>query len=287
MKKLFGTMMVLVMVMVLLPGFAQAVKYEGEYSPSFSPDGKYLAYHKNSEKMHWDIVVQDVHSGEVKQITDHAGMEVDPSWSADSTQLVYAARVKGDWDIYLYDMKTGKSEILVENPGMDNAPKWSPDGKSIAFVSSRGGSPQLYLLNLADKKLTQLTLLDNGLSHPAWTADGKSIIFDQFFKNTDGKGGRSEIYQVDIANKQVQRLYGNKGSSISAKRIGDTLYVTTNVSGNWDIVKVDLKTAKETPVANEAVNEMKASIHPGSNKVSYSRFNDKGVAQVTVKSLER
>ena len=77
---------------VVIPSLAHAVKYEGEYSPDWSLDGQYFAYHKNSDQMSWDIVIKNVATGKVEQITKNDGMDVDASWSPDGSKLVFAGQ---------------------------------------------------------------------------------------------------------------------------------------------------------------------------------------------------
>lgn len=261
-------------------------QYEGEYSPKFSPDGKYVAYHKNGKDISWDVMVKNLDTNEVTQVTQTTKMEVDPAWSPGGSKLVYSSRNDNDWDIYIYNLKRKTAEPLIINPGKDNAPMFSPDGQSVVFISERSGLSQLHRLNLADNQIEQLTDTGRPISHPSFSLDGSYIIFDQYYKNADGKGGRSKIFQLDLQTKQVTQLYANTGSAMSGKRVGNYLYITTNKAGNWDIVKVDLKSKKETPVANEVVNEMKANFSFSPKKqIAYSRFDKNGVSKVVVKAL--
>ena len=269
---------------MLLPSLAHGVKYEGEYSPAWSPDGQHLAYHKNSDQMSWDIVIKNVATGQVEQITKNDGMDVDASWSPDGSKLVFASTSKGNWDIHLYDLKTKALTVLIEHQGKDISPKWSPDGKSIMFLSARNGDQQLYLMDVHSKKVEQLTDTGKNINHPSWSSDGQYIQFDQYFKYQYGEGGRSKIYQLNMADKKVSHLFSQQGSSIAAKRLGGQLYVSNNKRGNWDIYQVDLDTGKVTALTNGTTNEMKATIFKG-KKMAYSGANAAGVAEVKIEKL--
>ena len=72
---------------------------------------------------------------------------------------------------------------------------------------------------------------------------------------------------------------------MAAKRVGDQLYVTNNANGDWDIVKVDLKSGKETRLTEAGTNEMKATISLATGQIAWSAQNSEGVFEVQVKSL--
>lgn len=282
MKKQFATSLAL----ILFSTSSVAVKNAGEYSPVFSPDGKSLAYHKNSENISWDIVIRDIHSGDEKQITDTPGFEVDADWSPDGKRLVFAASDGQDWDIQMYDLQKNTLEVLVQNPGLDHSPSFSKDGKTVLFLSKRNGAKQIFGVDIHTKAVKQLSNTGKEINHPSMSADGRFLLFDQYFENAAGEGGRSKIFQLDVKTNEVSFLYEAPGSTIAAQRNGDMLYVTNNAGGNWDIVQVNLKTGESIAVAGEPVNEMKASISPDGDKMAYSLFNNDGTAKVAIKPLK-
>ena len=83
-----------------------------------------------------------------------------------------------------------------------------------------------------------LTDTEFNIFHPSWSDDGKKIIFDQFIDN------KSSIFSVEIASKKINTIYSNSASSMSAKLFGNELYLSTNQSGNWDLLKVNLMLKK-------------------------------------------
>ena len=116
--------------------------------------------------------------------------------------------------------------------------------------------------------------------HPSWTKDGKHIVFDVTLDK------QSSIYQLDIASGEVKSLYSNGSVLISAKRYSDKILVTTNKSGNWDIISVDLKSGKPTNLVASEQNEIKGVLDASGKKMAYSRQHENGIWNIEVMALK-
>ncbi|MBD2436556.1 PD40 domain-containing protein [Nostoc sp. FACHB-110] len=64
---------------------------EGESSPRFSPDGKYLAFRSSRESGKQQIWLLNLAGGEAEKISDFAGDVADFVWSPDSRRLAVIA----------------------------------------------------------------------------------------------------------------------------------------------------------------------------------------------------
>jgi TolB protein len=259
---------------------AAAVKNEGEYSPEFSPNGEYIAYHANSAEHFFDVFVKHIATGKTHNITQNQAYDTDASWSPNSQKLVFSSSQSGQWDIYLYDIKSKASSLLITDPSMDNQPIWSPDGKSIAFLSRREGNSQIYIYDMHSKQQKRLSHTEHAIFHPNWSEDGRSIVFDQ---NIDGK---SSIYQLNVASGHSEKLYEGTGSSIAAELRHNKLYVTTKPAQGWDIIAVDLISKKITNLAVTPADEMKANIDLKRKRMVYSKTDSAGIPKLEIQSLK-
>jgi TolB protein len=113
-------------------------------SPSWSPDGQFLAY-VSFETKHSAIYVQQVRTGERRQVSARAGVNGAPEWSPDGKRLALTLGGSGgNPDIYILDLGSQVLTRVTDDPAIDTEPVWSPDGRSIYFTSDRAGSPQIY-----------------------------------------------------------------------------------------------------------------------------------------------
>ncbi len=143
-------------------------------SPSWSPDGRRLAY-VSFETQRPVIHIQELLTGERKRLQSFKGLNGAPSWSPDGKRLAVVLSRDGNPEIYLYELSNDKLRRLTRNRAIDTEPVWSPDGKSIVFTSSRSGGAQLYRILVAGGRPKRLTFEGKYNSRAAFSADGKLL----------------------------------------------------------------------------------------------------------------
>ena len=76
----------------------------------------------------------------VVPLTSYPGLEVQPSFSPDGSQLAFAwnGEKQDNFDIYVKLIGAEKPLRLTTDPAPDVSPAWSPDGRYIAFGRVRG-----------------------------------------------------------------------------------------------------------------------------------------------------
>lgn len=129
--------------------------------PSWSPDGRKIAYMNVSDVVH--IYVVDTTAGVEEpgsidltpDITVSAWM---PRWSPDGDYILFMGDERETKNIYRMDAD-GKNivNLTADWPAMAVDPAWSPDGRHIIFASDKDGAVQLYTMTREGKEITQLT----------------------------------------------------------------------------------------------------------------------------------
>lgn len=117
------------------------------YQPTFSPDGKSIAYVKySSDAKSCSIWTMNTEGDNQVQITDaKKGYAFYPRWSPDGKQIVFQSskRDKKDADIYIVDIDGNNLTQVTANKSHDGTPYWTSDGY-LYFVSDRGNKKGNY-----------------------------------------------------------------------------------------------------------------------------------------------
>lgn len=149
------------------------VSSEPIMSPSWSPDGRQIAY-VSFEKKKAQIFTVDVTTGQRRLLTAFSGINGAPAWSPDGREMAVVLSKGGSPKIYGVDLSTGKMTQLTFGNSIDTEPRYSPDGKSILFTSGRAGNPQIYQLN--NGRITRMTYEGNYNARASYTPDQKRIV---------------------------------------------------------------------------------------------------------------
>ena len=178
-------------------------------SHSWSPDGKWIAYTGYGDFVFWDVYMQNVKTGKVKNITNSPNHDDNaPSWSPDGKKITFSStRIRLDREfIYVTDIN-GSNEIQLTDdfPAQDSYPQWSPDGKKIAFQSygrSNPGSFDLYMMDPDGTNIERITFDELEKTIETWSPDGKWLTYSM---RTD-RDKPHDAYRVHIETKEVVRM---------------------------------------------------------------------------------
>ena len=144
-------------------------------SPSWSPDGKDIAY-VSFETKRPTIFRQKISDGKRKQITNFDGLNSSPAWSPDGKKIAMVLSKDGNPEVYVLTLKNKKLTRITNNSSIDTEPSWMPDGKSLIFTSDRGGRPQIYKVALKGGQPKRLTFRGNYNARGSVTSDGQGMV---------------------------------------------------------------------------------------------------------------
>ena len=146
-------------------------------SPAWGPDGRRLAY-VSFEQGRSAIYVQQVGTGDRREISSRAGINGAPEWSPDGDRLAVTLSEGGNPDIYVIDLQANRAQRLTYSSAIDTSPTWSPDGGTLVFTSDRSGGPQLYTVPVdRSERPHRLTFEGNYNSDPSISPSGERIAF--------------------------------------------------------------------------------------------------------------
>ena len=116
-------------------------------SPSWSPDGKKVAY-VSFETGIAKVFIQEIASGNREAVLSKDTQISSPSWSPDGKYLSLTLYQDGNAEIYILRLRDKMLTRMTNQFAIDTESSWSPKGNKILFTSGRSGSPQIYELDL-------------------------------------------------------------------------------------------------------------------------------------------
>lgn len=161
-------------------------------SPTFSPDGEFIAFSAGSGP-DAEIYTVRVDGSELEQLTDGPGeleSKDNPAWNPQESEIAfqatYDAGSNDDDTIYTVDFPDGDNLVQVtesDDPDNEYDPEYSPDGKTIAYASSEetyyAGAGDIYTIaaNGSERgNATRLTDSNRNLE-PVFSPDGERIAY--------------------------------------------------------------------------------------------------------------
>jgi hypothetical protein len=210
--------------------------------PSWSPDGRQIAFASNTEQ-YFQIYVTDTSGSNVWRITTQNNVDhYSPSWSPDGAEIAYAVNGNGYSEIYIANADGSNERLVTVSDGsFAGSLTWSPDGASLMFVVwSSSSSRTIRAINIDGSSVYQVTDSSVESDFPDWDspdpissiaqAGVMSIPASDF--DTYPGGYRVEIYQYEIDTAaDTIRMYFEATASQTDLRPPPGTYLATS-SGN-------------------------------------------------------
>ncbi len=150
-----------------------SLEYDG--SPSWSPDGLWLAYETYQDENLEIAVKASDGTGESIRLTNSPSSDYAPAWSPQGRLIAFVSNRSGEPEIWLADLDK-VDESLFQNLSHDSRsieahPVWSPDGSKMVWASEKDGFRSL---NIWQRDTGRVLPAGSG-DWPVWGPDGKTL----------------------------------------------------------------------------------------------------------------
>jgi TolB protein len=178
------------------------------FAPRFSPSGNTVVY-SLSQGGNTDIYTMDINSGQSLRLTNTPSIETAPSYSPDGSQIVFESDRSGSPQLYIMSSGGGEARRISFGQGRYGTPVWSPRGDLVAFTKQNAGRFHIGVMRTdgSEERLLTASFLDEG---PTWSPNGRVIMFT---RETQGEGGASSLYSVDITGRVLRPVNTPEGGS--------------------------------------------------------------------------
>jgi TolB protein len=225
-------------------------------SPSWSPNGQDVAYVSFETDLP-RIYIQNIVTGQRRQITNYPNINSSPVWSPDGSKLAMVLSKDGSPDIYVQDLNSNELIRVTDHPLIDTEPSWSKDGRSIVFMSDRTGQPQVYQMELGASSfdVERLTYDCFQCMKAQFLPDGVNLV------HVRRATRQNPNYQIAILNIETLRVITLTDTSLdespSVAPNGSMIMYATKFAGRGvlDAVSIDGRVKFRLPSSQGDVRE--------------------------------
>ncbi len=174
-----------------------------ERDPSWSPDGKWIAYFSD-ESGEYELHLRDQKAaGEVKKIKLEPTFYYNPTWSPDSKKIAFSDKRGNMWLVEVESGQPKKYDTTIL--GGATGVNWSSDSRWLTYSKPlKSYYSAVYVYSLEDGKVTQIT---DGMSNAASPVFDKSGKYLYFTASTDTGPKLSGFDMSSYAHRPTSNVY--------------------------------------------------------------------------------
>jgi dipeptidyl aminopeptidase/acylaminoacyl peptidase len=237
------------------PKITTYIQESGIYDVYYQPQGKYIAYTKDSDGNEaFQLYLYNVESHVSTLLSDNKSRNTEPVWSHSGERIIYSSTPTGAQGVNLriinpFEPKSDR--LLVQTTGgYLKAYDWSPDDKQAVYCDFASNTvSSLWLVDVATGAKTRLspqTTRDELYDFPQFSRDGKGL-----YVVTDHDSDVRRLAYLDLQTKQVKYLSDRIKWDVDEFQLspdGKTLAFVTNEEGSARLRLLDVATGQEKQV---------------------------------------
>lgn len=199
--------------------------------PSFSPDGRKIAFHARRRGSLADVMVFDRESGATTQVTTGPYADLSASWTPDGASIVYSTRREGRKEVRQFTFATGQEIVRMTDSMALLGGRLSGDGRYVLYQLAEGGRLGIYRQSLDGSKPVRLTPDSISAGFPSASRDSKWIAVEV------AEGDGNSIAVMPFEGGPIETIVKDRGQNWSHSWSSDSSRITfTGLrDGAWNI----------------------------------------------------
>lgn len=197
-----------------------------------------------------DLWLSDLNGSTPLRLTAFEGVEANPVFSPDGSQIAFTAQYDGNTDVYVIPVTGGQPRRLTWHPGVDITVCWTPGGDSVLFSSGRANAPiqipdQLWKVSVEGTTPERFILprATNGVFSP----DGQSFVFEKIFpwesEFRNYRGGQNTPLRIfNLKTYATEKMPWTNSRDINPVWMGKMIYFLSDRDYAMNIWSYDTET---------------------------------------------
>jgi Tol biopolymer transport system component len=266
------------------PARVTATRFLGNDAPSWSPDGKSIAF-TSFRNGRGDIYVMNSSGSGERRLTTNPLHDDLATWSPDGKRIAFASNRDGNFDIYVINTDGTGETRLTTDPEDDFSPTWSPDGQRIAFRSNRDDNGEIYVMNSDGSAQTRVTFNPASDHSPSWGANDQIAFVSTrqgtgiYVMNPDGSGVRRVTTPAPNRN-EYKPSWSPDGSKLAFQGDRDV------PAGNTEIYVMNADGTGQKRLTNYPGHDDWPTWSPDGGRIAFSRGASFLTPEIYVMSLD-
>lgn len=145
-----------------------AAKGATQSTPTFSPDGRALAFTSDKDGATRIYVIALEPGAQPKLVSRKALNGTAPAWSPDGQKIAFCASTQGTRQIWVYQRATQEEQQLTFGGAHKENPSWAPNSAHLVYNTVSPGNTELYLLDLATLEPVKISRGGGEKRFPSW-----------------------------------------------------------------------------------------------------------------------
>jgi tricorn protease len=215
--------------------------------------------------------------GEAKRLTTSAGIETNPAFSPDGSQIAFTGEYDGNTDVFAIPADGGIPKRLTWHPAPDITLGWTPDGTRVLFSSPRTSYSrfrELFTVGLNGGAAEKIDL-PMGFE-AAYSPDGKQLAYVPIsrafaaWKHYRG-GEATPIWIATLATGHIEKIPRLGSNDFNPMWAGERVYFLSDRDGPVTLYAYDTRSKQvKRLIASGGLDLKSASAGPGA--IVYEQF---------------